>query len=229
MALKKPTGDMYSFVDWIWNPVRGRCFHDCAYCYVKRIARRFSLEQRPPHLVKFEMGTNLGRGNKIFVCSGCDLFARDVPFEYICDVVDHTLSYPENAYIFQTKNPQRIVLSSFRLSASLHKICTTLETNRWVPLVMRNAPTPALRAQAMAVLANRGFKTMVTIEPIMDFDIDKLLLLVYMTRAEQVNIGAKSGGHTGFPEPAAEKVRYLITELNAFTRVEVKTNLGRLL
>jgi hypothetical protein len=70
---------------------------------------------------------------------------------------------------------------------------------------------------------------MVTIEPIIDFDLPRMLELIKMAKPEQVNIGAKTGGHRGFPEPPAEKIRELISELNTFTRVVKKDNLRRLL
>jgi DNA repair photolyase len=229
MSLKKPTGDMYDFIDWIWNPISGKCSHNCSYCYVPRIAGRFKLNQREPHIVEHEFRTNLKSGIFIFICDNCDLFAADIPDCWIERVVKRCRNYPGNRYLFQTKNPQRLVSSSFGLSVVSDEICTTLETNRWVPEVMRNAPPPSLRAQSLAMLAAKGFTTMVTVEPVMDFDLDKMLRLIRMTKAAQVNIGAKTGGHKGFPEPPAEKVRELITELNTFTRVVEKNNLRRLL
>jgi DNA repair photolyase len=194
---------------------------------VKRIAGRFRYEQTEPHIVKAELRTNLGNGNKIFICSGCDLFAPNIPDEYIFSVVAYTCRFPNNEYLFQTKNPKRTISASYGLSTSLHKICTTIETNRWVPEVMRNSPPATLRALALAMLADRGFRTMVTVEPIIDFDLDKMLWLLRMTKAGQVNIGADSGNN-GLPEPPAEKIRELITELKTFTRVVEKRNLRRL-
>ena len=229
MALKKPTGDMYSFIDGIWNPVSGKCHHGCTYCYVKRIAKQYGHIQRKPHLVKSEMNKNLGSGQTIFVCSGCDLFAYDVPFEYIKAVIERSMQFKENKYLLQTKNPARIVYSSFGLSTEIHKICTTIETNRYIPGIMENSPHPDLRATAMNVLANNGFETMVTIEPIIDFDLDKMLELIKETKAAQVNIGADSDHkNNDLPEPTGEKIIELISELEKFTVVNQKKNLRRL-
>jgi DNA repair photolyase len=227
MSLRKPKGNMYPFVDWLWNPVSGRCQHDCSYCYVKRIKDRFRYDQPDPHLVESEFQTNLGRFNVIFVCSGCDLFASDIPDEYISKVVAYTRRFPNNVYLFQTKNPQRIVSSSYGLSDGFHQICTTIETNRWVPEIMKNAPPTILRALALAQLAEQGYVTNVTVEPIIDFDLEKMLRLIRITKAMQVNIGADSG-HNHLPEPSKEKIIDLITELKKFTRVVEKKNLGRL-
>ena len=229
MALKKPTGDMYSFIDGIWNPVSGKCHHGCTYCYVKRIAKQYGHIQRKPHLVKSEMNKNLGSGQTIFVCSGCDLFAEDVPYEYIEAVIERSLQFKDNKYILQTKNPARVDSFLFELSADIHKICTTIETNRYAPGIMGNSPHPELRAGAMNVLANCGFETMVTIEPIIDFDLDKMLELIKETKATQVNIGADSDHkNNDLPEPTGEKIMELISELEKFTVVNQKKNLRRL-
>jgi DNA repair photolyase len=229
MALKKPTGDMYDFIDGIWNPVSGKCYHGCTYCYVKRTAKRYGHSQKEPHLNMSELNKNLGSNQLVFVCSGCDLFADDVPYEYIKAVIDRSLQFKDNKYLLQTKNPARIVYSSFGLSTEIHKICTTIETNRYIPGIMGNSPHPDLRATAMNVLANNGFETMVTIEPIMDFDLDKMLERIAITKATQVNIGADSDHkQNNLPEPLEEKVIELISELEKFTIVKKKKNLGRI-
>jgi len=227
MALKKPTGDMYSFVDGIWNPVSGKCYHDCSYCYVKRISKRYGYVQTKPHIVKSEFNKNLGSNQLIFVCSGCDLFAHDVLDEAINLVIDKTLLFRDNKYIFQTKNPKRIIFSPFRISADIHKFCTTIETNYHLTKYMGNTPTPYERAEAMFLISEMGFETMVTIEPIMDFDLETMLDLISLTMAKQVNIGADSGNNH-LPEPPKEKIMELISELEKFTIVYKKKNLRRL-
>ena len=68
---------------------------------------------------------------------------------------------------------------------------------------------------------------MVTIEPIMDFDVGELTDQIRQCRPEWVNIGADSKGHN-LPEPPAEKIRALIEELGKFTEVKLKANLKRL-
>jgi len=232
MALKKPSGDMYQFINWVWNPVRGKCYHDCPYCYVKRIAKRFNTEQEIPHLVVSELNTNLGENNFIFVCSGCDLFAPYVPDEFIHAVINRTHDNEyryssNNKYLFQTKNPKRLTFSPFRLSADLHKICTTIESNYYRQKYMGFTPTPYERAEAMNAISEMGFETMVTIEPVMDFDLHPFLDLIKICKPFQVNIGADSGNNQ-LPEPPKGKVLELISELEKFTTVYQKKNLRRI-
>ena len=34
MGLNLSKGDMYKFVNYTWNPIKGKCLHDCSYCYM---------------------------------------------------------------------------------------------------------------------------------------------------------------------------------------------------
>jgi len=82
MSLNKTTGNMYEWITHTWNPIKGRCFHDCSYCYMKRWG-----EQKPVRLDAKEGKTDLGYGNFIFVGSSCDMFAEDIPDDWIIPVL----------------------------------------------------------------------------------------------------------------------------------------------
>ncbi|MFX1295603.1 MAG: hypothetical protein ACFFD2_12230, partial [Promethearchaeota archaeon] len=68
----------------------------------------------------------------------------------------------------------------------------------------------------------------ITIEPIMDFDLNKFVQLIKVSYPKQINIGADSGNNH-LPEPSKEKILELISELKKFTIVHKKKNLNRLL
>ena len=51
---------------------------------------------------------------------------------------------------------------------------TTIESNRFYPEIMNKAPKIEDRVEAMEEIAGLGFKTMVTAEPLMDFDLHDL-------------------------------------------------------
>jgi len=204
---------MYDWVTHTWNAIKGKCPHDCSYCYMKRWGRLGET-----YLDKREFKTDLGTGNFIFVGSSCDMFADDIPADWIIKVLDFCLDYPENKYLFQTKNPQGFSLFIF---PEYSEFCTTLETNRWYPQ-MNNAPMPADRLKYIP------FASLITVEPIMDFDIDQFVEMLEFTRPKQVNIGADSGKN-GLPEPGKEKILLLIEELQKFTIVKQKKNLKRLI
>lgn len=214
---------MYEFVTHTWNTVKGACYHDCSYCYMKRWGKL-----NPVRFDEKELKTDLGSGNFIFVGSSCDMWAQDIPEEWIVDTINHCYLY-NNKYLFQTKNPDRIL--HYKESTVIKEqsvICTTIETNRIYPDVMNHCPRPEKRAEAMRELACSGIKTYVTIEPILDFEVNVLEWFIKMCEPEQVNIGADTGSHK-LPEPSKEKILKLIERLSDFTIVHQKSNLKRLL
>jgi hypothetical protein len=68
---------------------------------------------------------------------------------------------------------------------------------------------------------------MITIEPIMDFNLDRFSQMIIEAAPAQVNIGADSG-HNGLPEPSAEKIEALINALKPPIIVHLKDNLSRI-
>ena len=92
---------------------------------------------------------------------------------------------------------------------------------------MGESPYPINRANAMKAISLLGLKTYVTIEPIMDFDLDEMVKLIRKCEPVQVNIGSDSKGNN-LPEPSKKKIEDLIDLLN-FTKVKLKDNLRRLM
>ena len=133
--------------------------------------------------------------------------------------------YGYHTYFFQTKNPARYLkyLPDFLWDSIL---CTTIETNRWYPEIMGNAPHPELRAAAMNRIT--GFEKQITIEPIIEFDLDEMVSMIKFCEPTKVNIGADSK-RNHLPEPSKDKLLALIDALKEFTVIERKTNLERLL
>ena len=221
MPLNKSKGNMYDFITHTWNPIKGACPHGCSYCYMNKIYKRFGKEPLPPRLVENELRVDLGYGNTIFVCSSIDLFAEQINRHWQKQVIYHTLAYPNNTYLWHTKNPSRAVE---RLPCNKNFIlCATIETD-----IYGYYTAPIIPTTRAAELASYHGRKMVAIEPIIDFNMDGLLACIKMIEPEQVNIGADSGNN-GLPEPPAGKLRELIAELEKFTKVYQKTNLKRLL
>lgn len=219
MGLNPSKGNMYSFIDKTWNTIKGACYHDCSFCYMKVWGKL-----KPIRLDEKEFKTDLKSGHFIFVGSSNDMFAEQVPEAWINRTLDHCRKF-DNRYFFQSKNPRRMM--DFDLPEG-SVVCTTMETNRVYPDIMQHSPDPVERARAMELLKITGYTTYVTVEPIMDFDMDELLLLLHIGGPKQVNIGADSCRHS-LPEPSSEKIRELISELSKFTKVHEKPNLKRLL
>lgn len=208
----------------------GACQHACSYCFVQAMAKRFpAMQERysgPVRLFMAEIDVNYGTGKKIFIDHLNDLFAANVPSNLICVVLQHCQRYPDNTYIFQTKNPARYHENTFGGYWPKKRILgCTLETNRNMASIS-NAPHPQDRAMAMGDLEGETF---VTIEPILDFDESDMIAKLILANPTFVNIGADSKGH-GLKEPSAVQINSLIESLALFDiPIRIKDNLERLI
>ena len=80
-------GNMYDFVSHTWNPIKGRCYHQCEYCYMNKLL--MPKYQCEPIIVENEFEKNLDEGKLIFVGSSIDMFAKDVADESITRVLNY--------------------------------------------------------------------------------------------------------------------------------------------
>lgn len=231
--LKEPTGNMYEFITHTWNPIIGKCPHDCKYCYV--IYKYGQMKNETLRIDKDSLRDDFGTGKFIFVGSGVDLFANDIPEDWINRVLDkchqdnNDLFGVRNRYLFQSKNPSRIFQFIDHPVFNYSVVCTTIESNRYYPSIMNHAPHIEERAKAMNEIANRGMETYLTIEPIMTFDKDELVRLIRMCRPTQVNIGANTYNKIRIPEPTREEIFDLVNEIKDECKVELKDNLNRII
>lgn len=226
MSLNKSKGNMYPWVTHTWNPIKGRCEHRCYYCYMRRFWNRMD----EPYLDEKCLHDYLGSNKIIFVGSSIDMWAESMPDEWILKVLQHCSKYPDNTYLFQSKNPKRFLhfLSDYEDFIPRNVIWgTTIETNREdIIKKLSKAPPPHQRYSMMTWIEG---KTMVSIEPIMDFDLEIMVeWWINAIQPEFVSIGADSKGNN-LPEPPAWKIDKLIRELKQFTEVKVKDNLKRLM
>lgn len=217
--LNKQKGNMYGFVTHTSNPIKGICLHDCNYCFMKRFGNL-----KPIRLVERELEVDIGTGKVIFVGSSTDMFANNIPSEWIMKVLKHCQNY-DNTYLFQTKNPKRFhEFKDYFPTKTI--LCITLETN-YIDTKSKNAPSTYSRKAQFENLDWHEDSKMVTIEPIMEFKIDIMVKWIKDINPFQVNIGADSQHHN-LPEPNAEKIQQLIKKLERFTNVNLKPNLKRL-
>lgn len=224
MGLNKSKGNMYEWIDFTWNPIKGKCYHDCSYCYMKKWGKQNELHIDEKEFKEFDRDMKKhGEGQTIFVGSGCDIFAEDISVSWFLRVIDKCENY-DNTYLFQTKNPGRI---EWDILPNKSILCVTIETNRHYAGIMNNCPLPIERVQVLKKIRNK-IPIYITIEPIMDFDVVAMIDYMELIEPQQINIGADSGGNN-LPEPSTDKIKALIKELEKFTTVKLKKNLNRLL
>ena len=176
-----------------------------------------------PNIAESELEKRF-RKQYVFACDMGDLFGDWVPKDWILKVLKAVRNSPSSYFLFLTKNPKRYFefLEVFPKNLVLG---ATIETNR--EYKVSSAPTVTERYEVMARIPYHN--KMVSIEPIMDFDLDVMIeWLIKWIQPEFVSIGADSKGHN-LPEPPAGKVKELIQELQKFTEVKIKDNLKRIL
>jgi len=231
MPLNKQRGNMYNWVTHTWNPLGGRCPHQCQYCYIEDMRKRPVIAAKysgDPHLVEKEMKTILADksfpdGCTIFICNMSDMWAEKVARADILAILQHCELYPDNQYVFQTKNPARMVkLKSFIPAGSI--LGSTIETDDTQRYTLSTAPPAGARALNMHQL--REFETFITIEPIVRHSYQLVNHIKY-AQPNWVNIGADSRG-SGLAEPSWPQIQRLIEYLKKFTDVKLKSNLKRL-
>lgn len=219
MPLNVSKGNMYPFITHTWNTVKGQCpDHQCLYCYMRIF--KFKLNKR--RFDEEELKIDLGEGNFVFVGSSNDMFSETVPKEWIQRTLWHCQNYSGNRYLFQSKNPQRF--REFMIFPANSVLATTIESNRTYDKIS-NAPTTLERKLAIEKIT---LPTVVTMEPVLDFDLDILVRWMSDIKPAWINIGADSKGHN-LPEPLQEKLSELIEILGKSHTVKLKPNLRRLM
>jgi DNA repair photolyase len=223
---QKPGNNMYGFITHTWNPIKGICSHKCKYCYAKEAQQMAG----KIHLDTKCLKDNLGKGKFIFVGSSTDIWNKEVNKDDILKVLNWCAIFPENTYLFQTKNPIRF--SEFKASDFPEKtiLATTIETNRNYE-VQRIAYAPDISKREQYIYAAKimfGFKTMITVEPILDFDLDDFSEMLIDIKPDWINIGADSK-NSNLNEPNWDKISDLIVELKKVNiKIIQKSNLERL-
>jgi hypothetical protein len=208
--------------------MRGQCLHHCSYCYVPRLRNiglkkyegACELDQK-----RLKDDLSIPKTHVLFVCSCYDLFGDWVQKEWISQILAKCRQYPQTTFLFQTKNPLRF--KEFLNEIPENSILgVTLETNRSPPYTA--APRPESRYFWFLELAWK--RKMVSIEPVIDFDLEKLVSWIKRLQPEFVSIGADSDPDSNvLLEPTQWKVLDLIVSLMPVTEVRLKKNLDRLL
>jgi len=206
-----------------WNPFVG-CKHGCIYCYARKIAKRqkhrcIDCYNFVPHEHPERLGKKFPKGSQVFVCSMGDItFATR---EYRQRIYDVIREQPGVTFLLQTKDPIVFMVDLKDESIPENAILgVTLETNkREITERYSNAASPIVRVAAMRLLKRRKY---VTIEPIMDFDLERMVDYIRDIDPEFVYIGYDNHNHH-LPEPSLEKTLKLIEELEKLTEIRKKT------
>jgi len=105
--------DSIGWAAYSWNPVTG-CNHGCEYCYARDIAERFygdlgfNVAIHPDRMLIPLNNHPKAPNNRVFTCSMSDLFAAEVPREWIDEVLRVCKEAAHFDFLLLTKFPKRL-------------------------------------------------------------------------------------------------------------------------
>jgi len=226
----KPEGRMYKESRKTLNPFVG-CNFDCTYCrpsfqrQAKRQKSRCQLcynYDPHSHLERLEKAPPKTReGEFIFLIAfGDSSFMQPTDFT---KVLQYCENYPDRDFLIQSKNPSYFL--QFRIPKNVI-IGTTLETdNKKICEAISLAPSPFSRVKAMWKL--HGIRKMVTVEPILKFDLSLFTNLIKSIEPWRVYVGYDSHPNkNNLPEPSLVEAEALVAELKS-AGIDVRWKLRR--
>lgn len=216
-----------------WNPFKG-CGFACIYCgptFQKQSKRQKQLCKKcykyTPHYHSNRLRT-IPSKPIIFVCGNSDIsFCRpDFIRQIIERIKEHNKRCPQKTYYFQSKKPA--CFEPFQADLPDNVILlTTLETNRdGGYAAISKAPPPSVRYEQFRAL--KYPRKVITIEPVIEFDLRTFVSWIRSIRPEYVWLGFNSQPDAvTLPEPPEAKVQKLADRLlDAGIEVRGKTLRG---
>lgn len=218
---------MFKSITRTWNVFVG-CEFNCTYCNARKLAltRLKHLERYKdgfkPHLVESELNRTFKPGEFVFVAYMGDI--AFCPAGDMSRIIARTVHFPKTDFLFMSKDPR--CFKGWLLDLLPNVVLgTTLESNIVYPF--SKAPTPYERTLALG--KNRYPRKMVSIEPVMDFNLNGFIQYIGYIKPEIIEVGADNY-HNNLPEPSPEKLEQLLTALRDICpRVIEKDGLDRLL
>ena len=216
--------NMYKISNVQWNPYSG-CNYDCIYCQssFQRQLKRWAKKNCEkcyyfkPHIHLERLTTNLPRTKYmefIFTCSNGDI--AFCPTDFLHKIITRIKQEKDKTFLIQSKNPLNFQRINFPKNVILG---ITLETNRDASYSkISKAPLPSKRHEDFIKIIHT--LKMVTIEPVMEFDLDIMVKWIKDIAPCMVWLGYDSGKNN-LPEPSLEKVKDLYWELgrSGFTTI----------
>ena len=219
VAISKPEGKGRMYKETAtWNPFVG-CGFDCTYCKPSFQENHYYLMQHQecggykPHLHEDRFDLKKIRNERtIFVCGDSDVsFCDNEAFLGIIEVM-RTDKKQDRIWFIQSKNP-KCLQEFLRYMPKNTILLTTLETNRDSNYdKISKAPPPSIRSYDFANLD--WSQKIITIEPILDFDLDDFVKCILSIKPLAVFIGYNSHPQeVALDEPNMEKTLDLIVAL----------------
>ena len=223
-----------------WNPFVGCKYNNCIYCkpsfqsvisrFAKLRAKRKDETPCPkclryePHIHP-ERLSSIPSSQIVFVCGDSDIYFCDPSYvrnkiipaikRHIQINLPRARKYKNKQFYFQSKNPiclKRYIPDLMPIKEHVIFI-TTLETNRDAGYSkISKAPPPSKRYRDFLSLDYP--RKVITIEPVMDFDMEEFLRWILSIKPEYIWIGYNSRPkQVQLPEPSENKLKDFIISL----------------
>jgi hypothetical protein len=202
-----------------WNPFVG-CSFDCIYCkpsfkdllaWIGSMRHCENCQNYSPHEHP-ERLDRIPKDKAIFVCEDGDIsFATPQFMQSVFEAMRQD-TIADRKWFLQSKNP-KCFRKYLKLLPDNTYLVTTLETNRDQDYdKFSKAPQPSQRCEDFLEL--QWDKKLITIEPIMDFDLDIFVQWIMSIKPKAVFIGYNSKPkEVSLPEPPKGKTLELIQTL----------------
>lgn len=228
------TSRMFPFITHTANPLGGRCPYQCIYDWAqgpKGLVNRYNMEKYrgPARLFENVLKKRYKKGDFVFSVDMTDPNHLGVTDEMKLRIYEWYQQSPETMFLELSKNPMRHVTILEYLREHGYEDFTpnlvlgaTIESNRKYPSISK-APPQDERLYWMIQLSDMTRnKLFISIEPILDFDLDEFALMIQLSSPWAVAVGYDNYNHR-LPEPPLAKTLQLIEELEKFTTIYRKT------
>ncbi len=211
-----------------WSPFSG-CNFQCSYCWSRDLVENGRLKRSLKYQHGFaptfhpnELHKTFKPGVFCFVSSMGDVsFASRGELLQVLEVIRR---FPETSFLLCTKNPAFYLGYEDQLPPNVY-LEATIESNRHYPDITR-APAPFDRYRALAIV--NSTRKFLSVEPILDFDLEMLVDWVLKISPRILEIGADNYKHN-LPEPSWEKVEAFMQAIRRYVPTVIeKPGLGRL-
>jgi DNA repair photolyase len=210
-----------------FNPFVG-CKHGCTYCYARKIAKRqkhrcINCYNFVPHEHPERLDKKFPKGSQVFVCSMGDISFASMG--YINKIIKSIQKQPDVTFLIQTKYPFVFTcIDRFIWEHIPDNIIfgITIESTYQDYVYESLYKPPDVYDRVLSFARVKHARKYVTIEPIMNFEMDMMVQWIKTIQPEFVYIGYDNHNHH-LPEPSLENTLKLIEELEKFTEVRKKT------
>ena len=216
---------MFDFITHTVNPLGGGpCPYQCTYCWASELKNRHKWEKyKGPWRIYEKELKQYKPGDFVFPFDMIDIGCPSIPSEIIHKLLSWMRKQPKVKFLLLTKNPEFYITYGLWIPINC-VLGATIETDIEENISkFSKAPSPSERIENMkyATIELPLHDTFISIEPIMKFS------PLFANQLSNIRPWAVAIGYdnykTGLIEPELSKVMELLSELDKYTLVFIKT------